>query len=278
MSGMSNSWSDLLELQQDGAVVTIALKRPRRFNALSAGLVAALQQALQQLAARQDVRALVLTGAAPAFCSGADLTDDGLQDTEVDAQALQRTGERVRTGLQTRFNPLIRQLTEFPKATVCAVNGMAAGGGIGLALACDIVLAARSAQFVQVFAPRLGLVPDCGLTWQLPRTVGRARATALALLGETLSGEEAERLGLIWRVVDDDMLMIEAQRTARRLAANPAHVNQHVKDALRAAEGHGLPEQLDLEARLQGDCASTPSFAEGVQAFQQKREPIFHRA
>lgn len=278
MNALPMTWDGLLALQVDGAVATLTLQRPRRFNALSPELVAALQQALDLLAAREEVRALVLTGAGPAFCSGADLAGDDLLGDPTDPDALRRTGERVREGLLTQFNPLVRRLVEFPKPTVCAVNGMAAGGGAGLALACDIVLAARSAQFVQVFAPRLGLVPDCGLTWQLPRAVGSARALALALLGDPLSGTEAERLGLVWRVVDDAALLAEAQHTAARLAASPAHIHPYVKTALRAGATQSLAEQLALEADLQGACAAQASFVEGVTAFQQKREPLFHRA
>lgn len=277
MSEWNHPWGEVLGLRQDGAVCTLTLQRPRRFNALSPELVAALQGALALVAARDDVRALVLTGAGPAFCSGADLAGGKLNADPVDPAALQQVGERVRDSLLTQFNPLVQQLAELPQATVCAVNGMTAGGGVGLALACDIVLAARSAQFVQVFAPRLGLVPDCGVTWQLPRTVGKARALALALLGEALSAEEAERLGLIWRAVDDAALPEQALRLAQRLAANPAHVNRQVKAALQAATGHSLAEQLALEAELQGACAALPSFTEGVSAFLQKREPDFHR-
>lgn len=277
MSEWNHPWGEVLGLRQDGAVCTLTLQRPRRFNALSTELVAALQGALALVAARDDVRALVLTGAGPAFCSGADLAGGNLSADPADPAALQQVGERVRDSLLTQFNPLVQQLAELPQATVCAVNGMTAGGGVGLALACDIVLAARSAQFVQVFAPRLGLVPDCGVTWQLPRTVGNARALALALLGDALSAEEAERIGLIWRAVDDAALPEEAQRLARRLAANPSHVNRQVKSALQSAAGHSLAEQLALEAELQGQCAAEPSFLEGVAAFLNKREPEFHR-
>lgn len=175
---------------------------------------------------REDVRALVLTGAGHAFCSGADLAAEGGSSIGQDydgvlglppqrrAAELRRIGNNTRDGLLQHFHPLIRQIADHPKAVVCAANGTA-DGGVGLALACDIVLAARSGRFIQVFAPRLGLVPDCGISWQLPRTVGHARSLALTLLGEPVSADEAERLGLIWRAVDDDALAGEAERAAR---------------------------------------------------------------
>ncbi|RQH05024.1 enoyl-CoA hydratase-related protein [Paraburkholderia dinghuensis] len=272
------------------AIATLTLNRPQRFNALDVALIDALRRTLDELAVREDVRALVLTGAGRAFCSGADLAAGGASGTGRDydgildlppegrSAELRHIGDDTRDGLLQHFHPLIRQIADHPKAVVCAVNGTAAGGGVGLALACDIVLASRSARFIQVFAPRLGLVPDCGISWQLPRTVGRARSLALALLGEPVSADEAERLGLIWRAVDDDALAAEAQRVAARLAANPTHVNAEVKALLRRSPEHDLATQLDLEAQLQGECGAKPSFVEGVLAFQQKREPVFHPA
>lgn len=272
------------------AIATLTLNRPQRFNALDVALIDALRRALDELAVREDVRALVLTGTGRAFCSGADLAAggeggtgrdyDGILDLPPERRSaeLRHIGDDTRDGLLQHFHPLILQIADHPKAVVCAVNGTAAGGGVGLALACDIVLASRSARFIQVFAPRLGLVPDCGISWQLPRTVGRARSLALALLGEPVSADEAERLGLIWRAVDDDALAAEAQRMAARLAANPTHVNTEVKELLRRSLEHDLATQLDLEAQLQGECGAKPSFVEGVLAFQQKREPVFHPA
>jgi 2-(1,2-epoxy-1,2-dihydrophenyl)acetyl-CoA isomerase len=278
----------VLSVRIEGAVATLTLNRPHRFNALDTALINALRRALDEFAARDDVRALVLTGAGHAFCSGADLAAEGANGSSRDyggvlelpparrQAALRKIGDDTRDGLLRGFHPLIRQLVDHPKVVVCAVNGTAAGGGVGLALACDIVLAAHSARFIQVFAPRLGLVPDCGISWQLPRTVGRARSLALALLGEPISADEAERLGLIWRAVSYDTLQTEAQRVAARLAANPGHVNAAVKTLLRHSPEHDLDTQLNLEAQLQGECGAKPSFVEGVLAFQEKREPVFH--
>lgn len=277
-----------LQVRRDGSVAVLTLSRPGHFNALSDALLSALASALAAAAADDAVRAIVLTGAGRAFCSGADMSGPGaggagrdyagilsLPAAERDAE-LRRIGDATRDGLLDQFHPLMLQLRASAKPVICAVNGVAAGGGVGLALSCDIVLAARNASFVQVFAPKLGLVPDCGATWHLPRAVGTSRALALALLGDPLPAEEAQRLGLVWKVVDGDDLLPEALRIAVRLAANPGHVNALVKQAILASHGNSLAEQLDLEARLQGDCGAMPSFVEGVMAFQQKRPPVFH--
>lgn len=277
--------SSALDVKRHGPVTILTLNRPARYNALDDNLLALIRDALRDAEVDPGVRALVLTGTGRAFCSGADLSADGshavgeedvlaLPEPERTA-ALRHIGEGTRDGLLQRFHPLVRQIREG-KPVVAAVNGTAAGGGVGLALACDIVLAARSANFTQVFAPRLGLVPDCGVTWQLPRTVGSGAAMALALLGEPLPADEAARLGLIWRAVDDSQLLTEALRTASRLAANPAHVNGMVKRLLRDSPQHSFAQQLDAEAFAQGECGAQPSFVEGVRAFQQKREPVFY--
>lgn len=257
---------DVLEIACAAGVATLTLKRPQRMNALDGALIKALHQALDLLQARDDVRALVITGAGQAFCSGADLiTPSLLQPSPAAPDAI---GEQVREALLQQFNPLIQRLVEYPKVTLCAVNGITAGGGLGLALACDIVVAGSSARFEQVFASRLGLVPDCGLTWQLPRTVGRARATALALLGEPLTAQQAKELGLIWDVVDDTQLIAHTLRLAQQVASNPSHVNHLVKRALRDAYAYSLSEQLRIEADLQGRCASMPAFTEALAAMR----------
>ena len=273
---------DLL-IRRDGPVAVLTLNRPGHLNALDDSLLSALDSALAEVDADGGVRVVVLTGAGRAFCSGADMGGPGrdysgvpsLPPAERDAE-LRRIGDATRDGLVDRFHPLMLRLRQFMKPVICAVNGVAAGGGVGLALSCDIVVAARAASFVQVFAPKLGLVPDCGATWYLPRIVGTPRALALALLGDALPAQEAQRLGLVWKVTEGDDLLPEALRIAARLAANPGHVNALVKQAILASQGNTLAEQLDLEARLQGDCGAMPSFVEGVMAFQQKRAPVFH--
>jgi 2-(1,2-epoxy-1,2-dihydrophenyl)acetyl-CoA isomerase len=176
--------------------------------------------------------------------------------------------------LGSNYNPLVRRLRALPKPVVCAVNGVAAGAGANIALACDLVLAARSAYFVQSFA-RLGLVPDSGGTYFLPRLVGTARAMGLALLSEKLSAEEAERWGLIWKAVDDADLPAEAMNVARRLAAGPTKGYGLIKKAMYASAGNSLDAQLDLERDLQREAGFSEDYREGVAAFLQKRPPSY---
>jgi len=176
--------------------------------------------------------------------------------------------------LGSNYNPLVRRLRALPKPVVCAVNGVAAGAGANIALACDIVLAARSASFVQSFS-RLGLVPDSGGTYFLPRLVGSARAMGLALLGERLSAEEAERWGLIWKAVEDERLVEEATGIAQTLAAGPTKGYGLIKQAIQASAGNSLDAQLDLERDLQREAGFSEDYREGVAAFMQKRKPQY---
>ncbi|HEX3953506.1 MAG TPA: 2-(1,2-epoxy-1,2-dihydrophenyl)acetyl-CoA isomerase PaaG [Stellaceae bacterium] len=240
----------------------ITLNRPERLNALTVEVAQALGEALDVAEADDNCRAILLTGAGRGFCAGQDLT------AIVDKKAAE-IGD-----LLDHYNPLIRKLRAFPMPVVCAVNGVAAGAGANLALACDIVLAARSANFVQAFA-RIGLIPDVGGTWFLPRLVGMARARALAMLAEPLPAERAAEWGLIWRVVDDERLMAEAHTLTARLAAQATIGLALMKRAFDAAETNGLDAQLDLERDLQSAAAATPDHAEGLRAFLEKRAPVF---
>ncbi|MBV9859355.1 MAG: 2-(1,2-epoxy-1,2-dihydrophenyl)acetyl-CoA isomerase [Alphaproteobacteria bacterium] len=242
----------------------ITLNRPDRLNAFNEALQGELMRALEDAAADRGCRALLLTGAGRGFCAGQDLSDLGGPDGGPDLAAI----------LDRLYNPLIRRLTAMPVPTLCAVNGVAAGAGANLALACDIVLAARSASFVQAFA-RVGLVPDCGGTWFLPRLVGMARARALALLAEPLPAEVAVEWGLIWRAVPDDELMPEAHALAARLASQATQGLALIKRAFDASAGNTLDRQLDLERDLQGEAGRTADHAEGVRAFLEKRRPVF---
>jgi 2-(1,2-epoxy-1,2-dihydrophenyl)acetyl-CoA isomerase len=253
---------------RDGAVLTITLNRADALNALNRPLMEAMRAALAQAAADKTVRALIITGAGRGFCSGADLMEprSGKPATP---------GQGISDSMTSHFNPLARDVAYFPKPVVAAVNGIAAGGGVGLALAADFVLAARSASFVQVFTPKLALVPDMGCSWHLPRLVGRARARGLALLGDKLSAEDAERWGLIWKCVADEALTAEASALAQRLAALPPLAAQRAKQALDAAFDNDLAAQLDLERRYQHELGDAPDFVEGVRAFAEKRAPKF---
>ena len=243
----------------------ITLNRPERLNALTVEMAATLAAALDDAVADKTCRAILLTGAGRGFCAGQDLTEIiGASPADLDR-------------LLAHYHPLILKIRTLPIPVVCAVNGVAAGAGANLALACDILVAARSASFVQAFA-RIGLVPDCGGTWFLPRLIGSARARALAMLAEPLPAETAAEWGLIWRMVEDDALMDEAQVLAARLASQASTALALTKRALDASGSNTLDRQLDLEGELQLEAAAGPDHAEGVRAFLDKRPPVFGKA
>jgi 2-(1,2-epoxy-1,2-dihydrophenyl)acetyl-CoA isomerase len=248
----------------EAGLQTITLNRPDKLNAFNPEMHKALRAALDQALDESSIRAVLLTGAGRGFCSGQDLSE-----RRVDPGAAPID---LSVSLGSHYNPLVRRLRELPKPIVCAVNGVAAGAGANIALACDIVVAARSARFVQSFA-RLGLVPDSGGTYFLPRLAGTARAMGLALLAEPLSAEDAERWGLIWKVVDDEQLMPEASALARKLAAGPTKGYGLIKRALYASEHNSLDAQLDLERDLQREAGFSEDYRKGVAAFLEKHDP-----
>jgi 2-(1,2-epoxy-1,2-dihydrophenyl)acetyl-CoA isomerase len=251
-------------------IATLTLNRPQALNSLSKGIIDDIRAALRQLGGDASVKALIVTGGGRGFCAGADLAAGGWND------GVQRTpGEGISHSMEIGYNPLVRELSEFPKPVVVAVNGVAAGGGVGLALSGDIVLAAKSSYFVQVFGPRLGLVPDMGCTWFFPHLLGRARSRALAMLGDRLPAEKAAEWGLIWAAVDDAQLMTEARAIAERLAKGPSNAFREIKRVLDAASSNTLDQQLELERRVQRGLGDTEDFREGVTAFLTKREPQF---
>jgi len=260
----SSSQPVLLEALE-GGVLTLTLNRPERMNAFNIALHDALADALKR-AANDDCRVVLLTGAGKGFCAGQDLADRVMAPGE----ARPDLGETI----DKRYNPLIRTLRKLPKPIVCAVNGAAAGAGANVALACDIVLAARSAKFLQAFA-RIGLVPDSGGTWLLPRLVGEARARALMLLADPIGAEQAEAWGMIYRAVDDDQLMGVAREIAERLAAGPTHAYGLMKRAFAASSTNSLDAQLDLERDLQREAGAADEYVEGVRAFLEKRPAVF---
>ncbi|HKQ27405.1 MAG TPA: 2-(1,2-epoxy-1,2-dihydrophenyl)acetyl-CoA isomerase PaaG [Burkholderiales bacterium] len=249
----------------DAGVLTITLNRPETLNAFNPEMHKLLRQALERALDEANVRAVLLTGAGRGFCSGQDLSERN----SVDAAPID-----LSVSLGSHYNPLVRRMQALPKPIVCAVNGVAAGAGANIALACDIVLAARSASFVQSFS-KLGLVPDSGGTYFLPRLIGSARAMGLALLSERLGAEDAERWGLIWKAVDDDRLLDEATALARKLASGPTRGYGLVKKALHASPGNSLDAQLDLERDLQREAGFSEDYREGVAAFLQKRTPSY---
>jgi 2-(1,2-epoxy-1,2-dihydrophenyl)acetyl-CoA isomerase len=257
--------AETLSVEQDGAVVTVTLNRPDKLNSFNEAMHGELRLALDRIEADGSVRAVLLTGAGRGFCAGQDLGDRNVAaDRDIDLGAT----------LEAHYNPLIRRLRALDRPTVCAVNGVAAGAGANLALACDIVLAARSARFIQAFC-KIGLVPDTGGTYFLPRLVGEARARGLALLGEPLSAEQAEAWGLVWKCVDDERLLAEARALAQQLAAGPTKGLGLIKRALRASLANDLERQLDLERDLQREAGRSADYREGVSAFMQKRQPVF---
>jgi 2-(1,2-epoxy-1,2-dihydrophenyl)acetyl-CoA isomerase len=252
----------------EGGVLTLTLNRPERLNALNGALIEALSAGIKRAGAEPECRAVLITGAGRGFCAGADLAN----------RAFAPGGIRPDLGqaLDKGINPLIRAIRNLPKPVVCAVNGPAAGAGANIALACDIVLAAKSAQFLQAFA-RIGLIPDAGGTFHLPRLVGDARARALMMLAEPIGAEQAEASGMIYRAVDDEDLLGEAHTVAERLAAGATQALGLIKRALAASPANGLDAQLDLERDLQSEAGGGDEYVEGVRAFLDKRAADFRR-
>jgi 2-(1,2-epoxy-1,2-dihydrophenyl)acetyl-CoA isomerase len=251
---------DWITVAAEGGVTTITLNRPEVMNALNRGLRGELTQALR---AGHAGRVIVLTGAGRAFCSGQDL-GDAQSLGAVDFEAV----------LRDEYVPMIRAITDAPVPVIAAVNGVAAGAGANLALACDLVIAAESASFIQAFA-RIGLIPDAGGTSFLPRRVGMQRAMGAALLAEPVSARTAEGWGMIWEAVPDDRFAEVVAARAAQLAAGPTGAYAALKQALRGAFDQDLETQLALEARLQGTCGASADFHEGVAAFLEKRRPDF---
>ena len=257
----------VLSALADG-VLTLTLNRPQRLNAMNNALIEAMNRELARAKDDPAVRAVLLTGTGRGFCAGADLSGGGTVDSAAkEPPDLGANMDRV-------FNPMIRAMRALPKPIVGAINGVAAGGGANFALACDIILAARSARFDQAFV-RISLIPDLGGTWFLPHLAGDARARALAMLGTSLTAEEAERAGMVWQVVDDAALMDEAGKLARRLASGPTLSYAAIKQAIDAAATNTLDQQLDLERDSQKRLGRSADNKEGVEAFLAKRPAQF---
>jgi 2-(1,2-epoxy-1,2-dihydrophenyl)acetyl-CoA isomerase len=256
----------------EGGVATLTLNDPARLNPMSEALVAGLREALQRARDDRSVRVLVLTGAGKAFCVGADLA---AMSAGADPGSGPSLGARTGATMDVVNAEVIRGVRELPVPVLCALNGAAAGGGVGLALACDIVVATRSAYFYLPFMPSLGVVPDMGSSWLLPRALGRPRAMALSLLGDRLSAEQAERDGLIWSCVDDASFAGEVERIAARLAALPPDAAPELRRLYDAAGSNDLGAQLQYERDRQSVLLDGEAFAEGVRAFAEKRKPVF---
>ena len=254
----------------DIGVMTLRMNRPEVLNSLNSDLVGAMIETLTDAAGNDEVRAIVLTGNGRGFCAGADLAGGGWP-----SEKGMSPGDVTANAMEIGFNPLVRAVVNSPKPVVTAINGVAAGGGVGLALSGDLVVAAESAKFRLVFAQQLGIIPDVGASWLVPNLVGRARANGLALLGEDLDSATALEWGMVWEVVADDALLAKAQEYAGRLAQSPitgikATVRAHDKAMLQSIE-----EQLEFEKEEQRHFCNQPVFFEGVQAFIEKRKPNF---
>lgn len=254
------SYETILFDQKDG-VARVTLNRPDRLNSFTTQMHQELAHALAE--AGRSARVVVLTGAGRGFCAGQDLSDPAV-----------KPGGDLADALENNYNPLIRKLTTLEMPVICAVNGVAAGAGANIALACDIVLAARSAKFIQSFA-NIGLIPDSGGGWTLPRLAGQARALGLAMTGEPLSAEKAEAWGLIWKCVDDDKLGAEADALAAKFASAPTKGLAATKKLIRESGSRTLDAHLDIERDMQSALGRTHDYKEGVAAFTEKRPPKF---
>jgi 2-(1,2-epoxy-1,2-dihydrophenyl)acetyl-CoA isomerase len=247
-------------------IALLTLNRPDRLNSFTQAMHGEVRDALDSLLSDNSVRVLVLTGAGRGFCAGQDLQDR--------AVAPGAPGVDLGESVEKFYAPLVMTLKTLPMPVICAVNGVAAGAGANLALACDIVLAAKSASFIEAFC-KLGLIPDTGGTWHLPRLIGQARATGLAMLGDKLSAEKAEQWGLIWACVPDDELMAQAMAMATHFATAPTKGLAFTKKALQASWANTLPEQLKLEGEMMRELGYSHDYREGVAAFIAKRPAQF---
>jgi 2-(1,2-epoxy-1,2-dihydrophenyl)acetyl-CoA isomerase len=258
------TYEKIILAKSDG-LATLTLNAPDKLNAVSRKMIAELKECWEALATDSTVRAVLLTGAGRGFCAGADLADP-----DRDASATADSG----AALDKFFNPVIRSMRAMPKPIVAAVNGVAAGVGMSFAMAADIAIAGKSASFLQAFA-RIGLMPDGGSTWFLPRLVGDARARGLAMLAPQIPAEQARQWGLIWDVVEDADLMNTATEVARKLADGPTLSLARIKDAMNRASGNTISAQLDVERDFQRELGKSADFKEGVAAFLAKRKPTF---
>ncbi len=254
----------LFKVEKGTAFIT--LNRPETLNSFTVEMHLEFRDALTKCAENDEIRCVLLSGEGRGFCAGQDLNDRAVAPGEASPDL----GESV----EKYYNPMIRMIANMEKPVVCAVNGVAAGAGANIALACDIVIAARSACFIESFC-KLGLIPDSGGTWHLPRLLGMARAKAVAMLGSKISAEQAQQWGMIWDVVDDEALLEVSRQMAMNLATQPTKGFAFTKRALLSSANNSLDEQLELEKELMRAAGQTQDYKEGVDAFMNKRQPVF---
>lgn len=257
---------ETVRLDVADGVATLTLNRPDRLNSFTTAMHGEVRAALDAVVADPQVRCFVLTGAGRGFCAGQDLSDRAVAPGAAPVD--------LGTSIATYYKPLLLRLRALDMPTICAVNGVAAGAGANIPFACDLVFAAKSAAFIQSFA-KIGLVPDCGGTWWLPRLVGPARAMGLALLGDKLPAAQAEAWGLIWRCIEDDALMPTVMAVAKQLAAGPTRGYVRTRQAMEGAMQLPLAAALDVECDFQRELGGSDDYREGVAAFMEKRAPRF---
>lgn len=253
----------LILAQMDGSVLKLTLNRPDKFNSFNREMALELQKHLDKAASDESVRAVYLTGEGKAFCAGQDL-----------AEAVDPNGPGLKTIVNEHYNPLILKIRNLEKPVICAVNGVAAGAGANIVLACDVIIASNTSSFIQAFS-KIGLVPDSGGTFMLPRIVGFQRALALALLGDKVSASEALQMGMVYKVTDAEFLHAEAMQIAQTLANMPTRALGLTKKLFNQALHNNLEKQLQNEGDLQVEASLTHDYKEGVAAFLEKRKPVF---
>ncbi|SIT04155.1 2-(1,2-epoxy-1,2-dihydrophenyl)acetyl-CoA isomerase PaaG [Neptunomonas antarctica] len=257
---------ETIEFSISEGVAVLTLNRPESLNSFNAQMHTEVRSALKEVKKDSSVRCLLLTGNGRGFCAGQDLGDRNVAP----GTAAPNLGESI----EKNYSPMLRTIRSLEMPVICAVNGVAAGAGANIAFACDIVLAAKSASFIQAFC-KIGLIPDCGGTWTLPRLVGPARAMALSLLGDKISAEQAEQWGMIWKSIENESLKTEAMAMAQHFASQPTKGLALIKRAIQASANNTFDEQLDLERDLQTLAGRTDDYREGVAAFIGKRKPAF---
>lgn len=262
-----------IKLEYHDYIAILHFDRMSMMNSLSVAMAKEVLHAFQQIKKNQEITALIITATGKGFCVGAEISPQSFLG---DGQ--QSPAESLEHHMQHYFNVWIEQIENFPIPVVVAMNGIAAGAGVGIALASDITIATEEAYFILTFAPKLNLIPDMGTSWFLPHFIGTARSKAITLLGEKISAQQAEQWGLIWKCVPKLELLDEALKIAHKLAKLPPDIAQHVRKTYAHANTHSLPEQLHYEKELQCQLVQTPAFMEGVAAFIERREPVFKRS